>query len=138
VENSSSLGTRWSDYRPSKGLWFWSCAGCVAATMIVGFAWGGWVTHGSAAAMAAQAAQDAKTQLAAAYCVSRFDAAPDVSTKLAALKSADTWQRSDFIDKGGWASLPWAKQPIDGAADLCAQKLISASASSAKPAATSG
>ena len=31
--------------------------------------------------MSAQAAQDAKAQLAAAYCVSRFDAAPDAVAK---------------------------------------------------------
>jgi len=88
--------------------------------------------------MSAQAAQDAKAQLAAAYCVSRFDAAPDASTKLAALQRTESWDRSDFIDKGGWAKMPWVKQPIDGAAGLCAQRLISASASPAKPAATSG
>ena len=138
MENTSSLGTRWSDYRPSKGLWFWSCVGCIAATWIVGFAFGGWVTRGTAAAMSEQAAQDAKAQLAAAYCVSRFDAAPDASTKLAALQHTASWDRSDFIDKGGWANMPWVKQPIEGVADLCAQKLISAAASSAKPAATSG
>ena len=81
--------------------------------------------------MSAQAAQDAKAQLAAAYCVSRFDAAPDASTKLAALQHTESWDRSDFIDKGGWANMPWVnmpwvKEPIEGVADLCAQKLISA------------
>ena len=76
--------------------------------------------------MSAQAAQNAKAQLAAAYCVSRFDAAPDASTRLAALQHTASWDRSDFIDKGGWANMPWVKQPIERVADLCAQKLISA------------
>jgi hypothetical protein len=129
-----SLSARWSDYRPSKALWFWSCVVCVVATMIVGFGWAGWVTNGTATAMADQAAQHARTNLAAAYCVSRFDAAPDASAQLAALKSKDSWERSDFIQKGGWSTIPWMKKQIDGAADLCAQKLISASAN--KPSST--
>lgn len=137
MEERRSYGARWGEYRPSKALWFWSCVVCVVATIIVGFAWGGWVTNGTATAMAAQAAQHAKAQLAAAYCVSRFDAAPDASAKLATLKSTDSWQRGDFIQKGGWSTMPWVKSQIDGAADLCAQKLISASASQNKPAATS-
>ena len=83
--------------------------------------------------MSAQAAQDAKAQLAAAYCVSRFDAAPDASTKLAALQHTESWDRSDFIDKGGWANMPWVKQPIEGVADLCAQKLTALPAGAARP-----
>ena len=140
MESNTGIGSRWSDYRPSKALWFWSCAGCVVATMIVGFAWGGWVTNATATTMATDAAQKAKVQFAAAYCVSRFDAAPDVVTKLAALKGKDSWERGDFIQKGGWSTIPWEKTQIDGAAEVCARKLISAAATpSGKPAvSTSG
>jgi hypothetical protein len=137
MEERESLRTRWSQYRPSKALWFWSCVGCVVLTMIVGFGWGGWVAGGTAAAMSAGAAQQAKAQFAADFCVSRFDAAPDSAVKLAALKSAESWERADFIDKGGWAKLPWVNREIEGSADLCAQKLMSASVSQSKPA-TSG
>jgi hypothetical protein len=128
MEGKRSLTARWSDYRPSKAVWFWSCVICIAATMIVGFGWIGWVTKGTATAMADQAALQAKVNLAAAYCVSRFDAAPDASTQLAALKSKESWERSDFIEKGGWSNMSWMKTQVDGAADLCAKKLISASA----------
>jgi hypothetical protein len=138
MAQNRSLGARWSDYRPTKGLWLWSCVGCIVGTMIVGFGFGGWVTQGSASAMSKQAADQARIQLAAGYCVSRFDAQPDLSTKLAALKSTDSWQRGDYIDKGGWAKLPWIKDEIDGVASLCAQKLISAAASPTKPSASSG
>jgi len=43
-----SFGERWSQSRPTKTLVFWACAASVAATMIVGFTWGGWVTGGTA------------------------------------------------------------------------------------------
>ena len=48
MTDGQSLSQRFADYRPSKTVLFWSCAGCVAATMIIGFTWGGWVTGGTA------------------------------------------------------------------------------------------
>jgi hypothetical protein len=126
MADGDSLGQVWSHYRPSKSVWFWSCVASVVATLIVGFTWGGWVTSGTAAQMSATAADNAEAKLAAAYCVTAFETAPNASTQLAALKKTDSWQRSDFIDKGGWDKLPGEKQAITGAADLCVTKLMSA------------
>ena len=28
--------SKWSDFQPSKTLWFWTCAGCAVLTMILG------------------------------------------------------------------------------------------------------
>jgi hypothetical protein len=117
---------RWHEYRPTKTAWFWSCVACVVATMIVGFYWGGWVTGGSASAMAKKAADDARAQLTAAVCVYRFESAKDASAQLASLKKAAAWDRDDFIKKGGWVTLPGMKDPVSGAADLCAQQLAKA------------
>ena len=50
-----SLGRRWEAYRPTKGVWFWSSAGCIVATIVVGFVWGGWVMGGTATRMASDA-----------------------------------------------------------------------------------
>jgi hypothetical protein len=131
---STQLGTRqrWSDYRPSKTAWFWSCAGCVAATVALGFFWGGWVTSGEAARMAARAADQARTELAASVCVSRFVAAPDAATQLATLRKTDPWARTDLLEKGGWTTVPGLKgQTQDqlsdsNVGDLCAQRLMTA------------
>ena len=138
MEERKSSREAWRDYRPSKPVWLWSCLGCVVATMITGFAWGGWVTQGKAAMMSAQAAQQARAELAAAYCVGRFDAAPDASVKLAALKAAESWDRGEFIDKGGWLKMPGVVHEVYGAADLCASELVSAGAASVKAPAASG
>ena len=120
-------GSRWNEYRPSKALWFWSCVVCIILTIIVGFTWGGWVTQTAANRMSDGAANDARAAVVAAYCVSRFESAPDAAAKLATLKKTDSWQRDDFIDKGGWTTLPGQSKPVDGAADLCAQRLIASS-----------
>jgi hypothetical protein len=119
-----SLGRRWDDYQPSKTAVFWSCAGCIAATMIVGFAWGGWVTGGTAAQMVTQASQSARAELAATICVNRFANGPDATAKLASLKGTDTWKQDEFIEKGGWATLPGTENPVTGAAAICARQLM--------------
>ena len=126
-----------NSYRPSKTTWFWSGVGCVIATMIVGFNWGGWVTTGTADTMSAQAAQQARAEMAADYCVSRFEATPDATNKLADLKKTDSWQRSDFIDKRGWDKFPGLNEAVDGSADLCADRLINAKLTPVKPATAS-
>ena len=78
------LGRRWEEYRPSKAIWFWSCTACIVATVVVGFAWGVWVTGGTATRMATDAAEAGRAQLAAATCVVRFDQGPNATAQLAA------------------------------------------------------
>ena len=112
-------------YRPSKTVFFWSCLGCAAATIFVGFNYGGWVTGGTATQMAASAADHARTELAATVCVSQFDKAGD-KVALASLARTDSWKRGDFIEKGGWLTLPGLEKPVSGAADLCAKRLTDA------------
>ena len=126
MANKLRLGTRWDGYQPSKGIWFWSCVASILATVVIGFSWGGWVTGGTATRMAADAAAGASAQIAAADCINRFENDPDAKAQLAALKKADSsYERGDLIQKGGWATMPGSKEPVVGAADICAQKLMS-------------
>jgi len=121
--SNPNIMQRFEDYRPSKTVLMWSCALSVVATMIVGFAWGGWVTGGTAAEMAAKAADTASTSLVASICVNQFRSDPAHAAQLASLNKIDRWDRGSFITKGGWATLPGMKEPTNGAADLCAQQL---------------
>jgi hypothetical protein len=117
------MSQRFQDYRASKTALFWSCAGCIVATVIVGFTWGGWVTGGSARDMAEAAAEQAQAQVAAAVCVDQFMAAADARPQLASLKeNTSSWRQENFIEDGGWAVI--ADQEYDGAAELCAERLI--------------
>ena len=114
---------RFAEYRPSKTVLFWSCAGCVAATMIIGFTWGGWVTGGTAGEMAQAAADRAQAQVAASVCVEKFMAATDARPQLASLNEIrSSWQRKNFIEEGGWATV--AGNDYDDAAALCAKRLM--------------
>ena len=109
---SLSLSRRWGAYRPTKGVWFWSSLGCIVATIVVGFAWGGWVTGGAATRMASDAAAGARAELAAMVCVAGFNQGPDAVAQLAELKKASSYQRGDMLVKSGWLTLPGSAEPV--------------------------
>jgi len=96
------------------------------AIIVVGFAWGGWVTGGAATRMASDAAAGARAELAAIACVAGFNQGPEAVTQLAELKKASSYQRGDMLVKSGWLTLPGSAEPVVGAANICAQKLTSA------------
>src|SRR3546814_155238 len=133
MSDGHSFGDRWREARPSKAMLFWSCAGCAVATMIIGFTWGGWVTGGTAQEMAAEAATGARAELAAAVCVDRFLNSPDAAGQLAQLRDTSAWQRDSFIEDGGWVTLAGMEDPVDEAADLCADQLLEADAPAPTP-----
>lgn len=124
MSDGNSILQRWQAYSPSKGTWFWSCVGAIVLTMIIGFTAGGWVTGGTARSMAAQASQDAQEQLVASICVNRFVAAPGAQGNLAKLKDARSWDRDNLIEDGGWVNVEALDEPVKGAADACAKKLV--------------
>lgn len=119
-----TLRKRWEEYRPSKTEAFWTAAGCVAATLVLGFGFGGWVTGGTAQKMVTEAAQGARHQLAAAICVEEFMAAKDARTRLADLKNAEWYTRDKIIAASGWATMPDRREPNLAVAEMCAAKLV--------------
>lgn len=126
MDMKPSLGQRWEAFRPSKSLTFWSCAACVAGTILLGFTWGGWTTSGTAQAMAKEVAAEARQELAAAVCVDRFTTGSDASAQLATLKGlGNSWDRGTFVEKGGWAVMPGpnAAEAASKVARLCADQL---------------
>ena len=116
----------WGEYKPTKTLWLWSGVGVAALTMIVGFTAGGWITGGTAAERVDASTEQAVATLAANICANRFLAATDAGVKLAALKETDSWKRNTFIEEGGWVTFASMKEPVDGAAELCASQLVAA------------
>ena len=127
-----TLSQRFDDYRASKTVLFWACAGSVVVATIVGFSWGGWVTGGSAQEMAEESAAQARQELAAVVCVDRFMAAPDAGVQLTALQEITTPRaQGKFVEDGGWAIIVPASGPPDykaraddrKAAGLCAEEL---------------
>jgi hypothetical protein len=123
-QKTRSFRQRWDDLQPSKTMLFWSCAGSVVVALVVGFTWGGWVTGGTARGMAETAGDTSRYDLASVICVERFLAAPDARAQLTELKAIDSsYRQRQFIEEGGWATMPDMDAAARQAADLCARVL---------------
>ena len=70
--------------------------------MIIGFAWGGWTTSGTTQKMSDEAVLASQ----AAICVALFMKEPNHKEKLKELGELSSYQRADFIEKGGWDKMP--------------------------------
>jgi len=103
----------------------WGIAGGAVVMAIVGFTWGGWVTGGKAELAATQRANTAVVAALAPICVERFKGAPDMAVNLVALRTADSWSQGEFVEKGGWATLPGSSAPdqVAAVARACASLL---------------
>lgn len=120
----ASLGQRYEVYRPSKSILVLACIAASLATIIVGFGWGGWVTESTSYGLAATAADAAKGDLASAICVERFKSAPDATARLADFKAiADSLKKREFVEAGGWATMPGEESPNRLGAIGCATAL---------------
>ena len=129
----------WKDYQPTKGTLVWSFFAGIVATLIVGFVAFGWYTAGGALNLADNAAERARAELASAICVERFMSGSEVAARLAELKEESTWSREDYIEEGGWITFARFKEPLNDAADLCAEALVDMKApASGETAETSG
>jgi hypothetical protein len=119
-----SYAQRWENYQPSKSLLLWACIAAVAATMVLGFSWGGWVTGGTSRALATTAGDVARGDLAAAVCVERFKAAPDAPARMVEFKAIpDSYKKRQFVEAGGWATMPGQTSPDRRGAEGCASAL---------------
>ena len=105
----------------------WGVAGGAVVLATVGFTWGGWVTGGKAEADATQRANAAVVVALAPLCVEKFQHTADASANLVALKKVDSWTQGDFVEKGGWATLPGSNSPqqVSAVAKACALLLAS-------------
>ena len=119
-----SLRQRWDEARPTKTIVFWSWVGSVVLTMIIGFAWGGWVTGGTARSMAEKMAEDAVVKRLAPMCVVQYNRDPGKDQKLKELVKTDSWQRSEYVEKQGWATMPGEEKPDSNVASECARLLM--------------
>ena len=87
--------------------------------MIIGFAWGGWLTGGTAQKMTDEAVLASQ----AAICVAQFIKQPNHEEKLKELEKIDSWKRSDFIEKGGWDKMPGQEKSGPQVSQACAKGL---------------
>ncbi len=99
------------------GAWGLICGAVLA--MIIGFAWGGWTTAGTTQTMTKEAVLASQ----AAICVAQFMKQPKHEAKLKELEGVSSWQRAEFIEKGGWDKMPGQEKAGYAVARACADGL---------------
>jgi hypothetical protein len=102
---------------------FWGVVVGALGMMILGFAWGGWVLGSTAERMAKDRANEAVTAVLVPICVERFMGQADAAAKLAAFQNTASWQQSQVIARGGWATASGSTDPNAAVARVCAQQL---------------
>ena len=106
-----------TDAKVTYGFWGFAVGAGVAIT--IGFAWGGWSTSGTTQKMS----DDAVLASRAAICVAQFLSAPNNGAKIKEFQGAESYQRSDYIEKGGWDRMPGQEKAAWGVASACAAGL---------------
>ncbi len=110
----------WEKIQP--GLW--GAAGGAIVLAIVGFAWGGWVTGGTAQEMAEKMAEDAVVARLAPICVEQFNQDSEKVQKLKELKEESSWKRGDYVEEQGWATMPSETKTDSKVAEKCADMVM--------------
>jgi hypothetical protein len=99
------------------GVWGLICGAVI--TMIIGFAWGGWTTGGTSR----QRTEEAVLATRAAICVAQFIKDPNYKEKLKELTALSSYERSAFIEKGGWDKMPGEQKASSTVSQACADGL---------------
>ena len=102
---------------------FWGVVVGAVGIMIIGFAWWGWVLGSTAERMAKDRADNAVTAVLVPLCVERFMGQADAAVKLTEFQKGASWQQSQVIEKGGWATATGSTDPNTAVARACAQRL---------------
>ena len=110
----------WEKIKPA----LWGIVGGAIAAIIIGFAWGGWVTGGTAENMAEEMAENAVVARLAPICVEQFNQDSEKDQKLKKLKKLSSWLRGDHVKKQGWATMPGEKEADSKVAEKCADLLV--------------
>ncbi len=103
---------------------FWSAIGGAIVLAIIGFKWGGWVTGGTAQAMAEEMAVEAVGGRLTPICVAQFNQDPEKGQKLKELKKKDFWDRQKYVEKQGWATILGETKPDSKVADACTDQIL--------------
>lgn len=107
---------------------FWGAFGGMIVVALVAFSTGWVVTSESAQRTAKSQSDKAVIAALAPICVAQFKSEPQAeqTTHLAALEKEASWDRGDYVEKHGWATMPGSKAANDAVAEACTSELLKA------------
>jgi hypothetical protein len=102
----------------------WGMAVGSVVLLIVIFSAGWVVTSSSSEANAETVASNAVIDRLAPISVAQFMQDPNRQERLKELKELDTWKRTEYVQKQGWATMPGEKESDYDVASECARLLL--------------
>jgi hypothetical protein len=103
------------------GLYGAACG--AVALAVIGFSWGRWVTGGTARTMAADQSKAEVVTALSLICVDQSKRDPQLAERVAAIKTASSWNRGDLVLKNGWATMPGTADGNSQVAKDCADTI---------------
>ena len=101
--------------------------GALAGALLIswiGFQLVGWTTGGTAERLAKKQTETAVANALGKICSVQFNIAENLPERLAALQKTERWSRAGVLAKGGFATMPGAKEPSNDVAEACANILV--------------
>ncbi|MEI4197359.1 hypothetical protein [Roseovarius sp. E0-M6] len=98
----------------------WGAIGGAVVAIVIGFAWGGWMTGGAATEMKVAGAESAIVQAFTPLCVAKAEQQPE---QIDLLKEESSYQRDDFVIDAGWVDNVSEKYQAE-VADSCADSIV--------------
>ena len=102
----------------------WGAVVGAVATMVIGFSWLGWTLSSTADRLARERTDTAVASALTPICVQGFMKQTDAGKQLVGLKEVESWRQREFVEKGGWATMPGSTAPAEGVAGPCAEALV--------------
>ena len=93
-------------------------------TMLVGFAWGGWVSGNSSLKMSEEMAMNAVVERLVPICIAQFNQDPERDNKLEEFKGLSSWNRDQYVKEQGWATMPFESEPDIDVAKRCSTQIL--------------
>ena len=107
-----------------KPPFIWGIVIGAIALLIVIF-WTGWVvTSSTAEDKGKQMAKEAILENLVPICVEQYLQDPNKVERFAELKEKSSYQRDDYVEEIGWATMAGAESPVRGVADACAKRIL--------------
>ena len=102
----------------------WGIISGAIGLLIVIF-WTGWVvTSSTAETEGKQMAKEALLENLVPICVEQYLQDPNKVERFAELKEKSSYQRDDYVEEIGWATMPGSESSVRGIADKCAKQII--------------
>ena len=101
-----------------------ACIGVVLLTLLVGFTWGGWVTGGTAQAMAQKSTEQAVAQRLGNICLAQAQQTADIQAQLEELKEIASYNRVRAVMEKPWAVMPGEDAADRAVASACTAALM--------------